>query len=143
MKSFQLNVFIKKGVSENTPIQDQLTRREYEFKPAKHLVLTSAYLHLPSPAKSEDKGLVTLQEGPLNPGRQKHSPGIRHEPWHSAEHMATKQIVTTEKKEQQQLQLTSVTIGASPTTIADIAKSSTPLLRAITATRDGTGTTST
>ena len=68
------------------------TNETYKFKPAKHLVLTSAYLHLPSPAKSEDKGLVTLQEGPLNPGRQKHSPGIRHEPWHSAEHMATKQM---------------------------------------------------
>ena len=86
--------------------------------------------------------MVTLQEGPLNPGRQKHSPGIRQEPWHSAEHIASKQMVESEKREQQQLKLTSVTIGASPTTIADIAKSTTPLLRAITATRDGTGTTS-
>ncbi len=87
--------------------------------------------------------MVSLQKGPLNPGRQKHSPGIRHEPWHPAEHKASKQIIESEKKEeQQQLKLTSVTIGASPTTIADIAKSSTPLLRAVTAIGDGTGTTS-
>ena len=57
--------------------------------------------------------------------------------------MASNQIVITEKKEQKQSELTSVTIDASPAIIADIAKSTTPLLRAITATRDGTGTTST